>query len=187
MLRTLIPLILGTALAVPATAQVYLAKPRMVGGNSGPAYNYVCPNVEKGTAMDCYFDAVRHLYTMCKHVKSIEIIEYGIEKSSEGTNATKTEYCIDKQKGNIARPYEVALREVAISKESVVTLKGLHAYWIESLAGLRWVPGETDEDYNLRTGMVHPVLDERIDEIRIAVEEAREKSSAPRMQRVKGK
>ena len=35
-----------------------------------------CPN-DASTGLDCYLDAVVHLYTMCRHVKSIEIIEFG--------------------------------------------------------------------------------------------------------------
>ena len=74
---------------MPAGAQHYLARPQTIGGNPGPAHNYVCPNVESGTALNCYFDAVLHLYTMCRHVKSIEIIEHGYEKSDEGTNTAR--------------------------------------------------------------------------------------------------
>ena len=84
-------------LSVPARAEV-------IGGNPGPQYNYVCPNADGKGPLDCYFDAVLHLYTMCRHVKSIEIIEFGYEKSTEGTNGTKSEYCLDKQKLNITRP-----------------------------------------------------------------------------------
>ena len=63
----------------------------MIGGNPGPAYNYVCPNADGGPPLECYFDAVRHLYTMCRHVKSIEIIEWGFEKSQEGVNQAKSD------------------------------------------------------------------------------------------------
>jgi hypothetical protein len=105
-------------LSAPAFAQSYLAKPQVVGGNPGPAHNYVCPNVEAGGALDCYLDAVLHLYTMCRHVKSLEIIEYGYDKSGDGTNAAKSDSCITKQKGNIARPLQSALREVSGSKHA---------------------------------------------------------------------
>jgi len=37
-----------------------------------------------------------HLYTMCRHVKSIEIIEFGYEKSTDGFNGAKSEYCMIK-------------------------------------------------------------------------------------------
>jgi len=83
--------------AGPAPAQT-------IGGNPGPQYNYVCPHADGQPALECYFDAVQHLYTMCRNVKSIEIIEFGYEKSAEGTNSAKTEYCLDKQKQNIERP-----------------------------------------------------------------------------------
>ena len=48
---------------------------------------------------------------MCRNVKSIEVIEFGYEKSTEGTNGAKSESCLDKQKQNIARPYQAALKE----------------------------------------------------------------------------
>ena len=163
--------------AAPALAQAtqahYLARPQMVGGNPGPAHNYVCPNADGGPALDCFLDAVRHLYTMCKHVKSIEIIEFGLETSDVGTNTSKSEYCIDKQKANIARPYQAALKEATLSKQAVENLRGLYDYWLSSLAALKWRPGETDEDYGVRTGMVYPSLDEQIDQIRGLVTEVR--------------
>jgi hypothetical protein len=45
-----------------------------IGGNPGPEHNYVCPHSDGKPALDCYFDAVAHLYTMCRNVKSIEVI-----------------------------------------------------------------------------------------------------------------
>jgi hypothetical protein len=73
-----------------------------IGGNPGPQYNYICPHADGAGALDCYFDAVQHLYTMCRNVKSIEIIEFGYEDSIEGLNAAKYESCLDKQKLNMA-------------------------------------------------------------------------------------
>ena len=35
---------------------------------------------------------------MCRNVKSIEVIEFGYEKSQEGVNGAKSDYCVDKQK-----------------------------------------------------------------------------------------
>ena len=61
-----------------------------IGGNPGPEHNYVCPHSDGKPALDCYFDAVAHLYTMCRNVKSIEVIEFGYEKSTEGTNGSKS-------------------------------------------------------------------------------------------------
>ena len=156
----------AVAATVPAGAQSYLAKPQVVGGNPGPAHNYVCPNIEAGGALDCYLDAVLHLYTMCRHVKSIEIIEHGYDRSGEGTNTAKSDSCIVKQKGNIARPYQAALREVQGSKPAAESLKGLHDLWLNSLASLKWQAGESDEDYKVRTGFVYADFAERSDAIR---------------------
>ena len=47
------------------------ARAETIGGNPGPQHNYVCPNADGKGPLDCYFDAVLHLYTMCRHVKSI--------------------------------------------------------------------------------------------------------------------
>ena len=170
---------IATLVALPAAAQTpaYLAKPKVVGGNPGPAHNYVCPNADGGPALECYLDAVRHLYTMCKHVKSIEIIEHGYEQSDEGTNANKSAFCIDKQKANISSPYRAALKE-ATSKQAVEAIRSLQDFWLESLASLKWQPGESPEDYLVRTGIVYPSIDVQVDAIRVLVQEARELASA---------
>lgn len=160
---------LACTAALPAFAQSYLAKPQVVGGNPGPAHNYVCPNVEAGGALDCYLDAVLHLYTMCRHVKSIEILEHGYDRSAEGTNTAKSESCIAKQKGNIARPYQAAMRDVNASKQAADGLRSLHDVWLGALASLSWQPGESDEDYQVRTGFVYAELAERSDAVRESV------------------
>jgi len=163
----LLPIALVAAtLAVPAAAQSYLPQSRMIGGNPGPAHNYICPNADGGRALDCYLDAVRHLYTMCRHVKSIEIIEFGYEASDRGTNSAKSEYCVDKQKLNITRPYQAALREATVSKQAVDGVRGLHELWNASLVALKWRPGESDDDYKSRTAAVYAAIDERIVAIR---------------------
>lgn len=165
----LIAAALACAAALPAFAQSYLAKPQTVGGNPGPAHNYVCPNVESGGALDCYLDAVLHLYTMCRHVKSIEIIEHGYDRSDDDTNTAKSESCIVKQKGNIARPFQAATREVNASKQATEGLRSLHDLWLRALASLKWQPGESDEDYKVRTGFIYADFAERSDAIRESV------------------
>jgi hypothetical protein len=123
----------------------------MIGGNPGPQYNYICPNADNKPALDCFFDAVAHLYTMCKHVKSIEIIEYGYDKSTEGTNGAKSESCVIKQKLNITRPYQAALKLATPSAKAVDGLRALYASWLQALADLAWKPGESDDAYKART------------------------------------
>ena len=61
------------AVAPPAAAQKSDAAPK--------PDTYLCPNATGG-AVDCFLHAVEHLYTMCRQVKSIEIIEFGCEKRS---------------------------------------------------------------------------------------------------------
>ena len=87
---------------------------------------------------------------MCRQVKSIEIIEFGYEKSDEGTNGAKSEYCVDKHRLSIARPYQSALREATGSKAAVDGLRSLYDTWLKALGDLSWKPGETDEQYKAR-------------------------------------
>jgi hypothetical protein len=164
---------LAVAACLAALASPTADAQRMIGGNPGPAYNYVCPNADGGPPLDCYYDAVRHLYTMCRHVKSIEIIEWGYEKAQEGVNQAKSDYCIEKQRGNMVKPYRAALREAAISKQAVDGLKSLNEAWQLALVDLKWRQGETSDDYLTRT--VTPYLDfeERIDGIKLIVETVR--------------
>ena len=123
--------------------------------------NYICPN-NSDTGLDCYLDAVVHLYTMCRHVKSIEIIEFGYEKSTEGTNGAKSEYCVAKQKQNMARPYQSALRDAAISKQAVEAMQGLQDYWLNAMVQLGWRNGESDDAYKARTLEPYDKFKERI-------------------------
>ena len=158
---------LAALASAPADAQ------RVIGGNPGPAYNYVCPNADGGPPLDCYFDAVRHLYTMCRHVKSIEIIEWGYEKAQEGVNQAKSDYCIEKQRGNMVKPYRAALREASISKQAVDGLKSLNEAWQFALADLKWRTGETSDDYLTRTVTPYIDFEERIDGIQTIVDTVR--------------
>jgi hypothetical protein len=152
-----------------------------IGGNPGPQHNYVCPHADGQPALECYFDAVQHLYTMCRNVKSIEIIEFGYEKSMEGTNGTKSEYCLDKQKQNIASPFQAALKEAKRSKKVVEGLQGLHDTWLSAMTQLKWREGETDEAYKARVAKPYDDFNERIASIRTVVAEpAAAPKSAPK-------
>ena len=143
------------ALAAPAAAET-------IGGNPGPAHNYVCPNADGKPALECYFDAVPHLYTMCKHIKSIEIIEFGYEHSTEGTHAAKTESCVVKQKLSMAKPYQAALKDAAVSKQAVDAMHGLQDVWLAAMVALAWQTGESDDDYKARTLVPYEKFKERI-------------------------
>lgn len=147
------------AVGAPAGAQKKAADP-------APAQNYICPHTDDKSSLDCYFDAVPHLYTMCKHVKSIEIIEFGYEQATEGTHGAKSEYCIAKQTQNIAKPYQGALREAAISQQAAEALKSLQEYWVSSMTNLAWRSGESDADYKARTADPYERFKERIAGIR---------------------
>lgn len=158
--RLIVPLLLLPligAFAPAATAQKFQ-----------PGSNYICPN-NSDTGLDCYLDAVRHLYTMCRHIKSIEVIEFGYEKSQEGTNGAKSGYCVDKQKINITRPYNAALLEATPSKDAVNGLRTLQQLWLQALADLTWQAGESDEAYKTRVARPYVAFVEWGDSIRTAV------------------
>ena len=161
------------------TARDILPQYKAIGGNPGPQYNYICPNADGKPALDCYFDAVEHLYRMCSHVKSIEIIEFGYEKSEEGVNGAKSEYCIDKQKLNITRPYQAALREASISNQAVEGVRSLQEFWLDSLTKLKWKPGESDAEYKARVASPYVAFHERIEGIRKIVAIVKENTAAP--------
>jgi hypothetical protein len=169
----------SSAMAAEKAAASVLPQYKSIGGNPGPQYNYVCPNTDGKSGLDCYFDAVQHLYTMCRHVKSIEILEFGYEKSDEGVNAAKTDYCIDKQKLNITRPYQAALREASISKQAVEGLRSLQEFWLDALSQLKWKQGETDNDYKMRVAGLHDAFRERIEGIRKIVAIVKENTAPP--------
>jgi hypothetical protein len=166
------------ALAAEKTDSV-LPQYKSIGGNPGPQYNYVCPNTDGKGGLDCYFDAVQHLYTMCRHIKSIEVIEFGYEKSEEGVNGAKSEYCVDKQKLNITRPYQAALREASISTQAVEGVRSLQEFWLDALVKLKWKPGESDDEYKARVARPYDDFRERIDGIRKIVSIVKENTSPP--------
>jgi hypothetical protein len=128
---------------------------------------YICPTTAKGSAIECFLEAVPQTYTMCRQIKSIEIIEFGLKGAQEGVNGAKTEYCIDKHRLSITRPYHAALREAARSKEAVQSLRQLHDVWLESLAKLVPAPDEADETYKQRVIGPYAEFNERIKTIRI--------------------
>ena len=166
MSRLLALLLASTAFAAIGAASPALAQ------KADPApkpETYLCPHSD-ATAIDCYLDAVDHLYTMCRNVKSIEIIEFGYEKSDEGVNGAKTTYCIDKHGVTLKRVYQGAVRQAGKNKAVVEALHSLHEYWVASLGGLKWVPGESDAQYKARTGEPYGIFRERAMLVRSALE-----------------
>jgi len=161
----------AAALAATVLAAVVTpaAHAETIGGNPGPQHNYVCPNADGKGPLDCYFDAVLHLYTMCRHVKSIEIIEFGYEKSMEGFNGAKSEYCMVKQRINIIRPYQAALREATVSKQAVEGIRGLQEAFLDALDKLKWNEGESDDAYKTRVAHPYDDFKDRIEGIKKVV------------------
>src|SRR5258708_11735919 len=131
---------------------------------------YLCPPKTQGRGIDCFLEAVPQTYTMCRHIKSIEIIEFGLAGAQEGVHGAKTEYCIDKHKILIVRPYQAALREAARSKEEVQSVRQLYDAWLDSLAKLVPGPDETDDGYKQRVVRPYSDFNERIKAIRALAE-----------------
>jgi hypothetical protein len=137
---------------------------------------YLCPNAAGG-AIECFLDAVGHLYTMCRQVKSIEIIEFGYEKSTEGVNGAKSEYCVDKHKQSITRPFHLALREAGGSRAAADALRALHELWLSALGELRWKPGENDDEYKERVAKPYEIFRERALDVRAALQAPKGKAA----------
>jgi hypothetical protein len=165
MLRLLLPLLfIATAAAAPvASAQREPPAPK--------PESYLCPDAfNAGRAVDCFLNAVEHLYTMCRQVKSIEIIEFGYEKSDDGVNAAKSTYCVDKHKPAMTRLYIGATREAKYNKTASEELKVLHDWWIRALAELKWRPGESDEQYKVRIAQPYETFREHATLVRTALD-----------------
>jgi hypothetical protein len=163
MLRRLVPLVAIAALvAAPfANAQKEPPPPK--------PEHYLCPDAIGGDAITCFLNAVEHLYTMCRQVKSIEIIEFGYEKSDEGVNGAKSAYCVDKHKASIVKPYQAALREAGSNRPAAEGLRGLHDLWVKSVVELKWKPGESDEQYKRRIAQPYDEFRERAGAVRTAL------------------
>jgi hypothetical protein len=127
---------------------------------------YICPTQLHGSGFDCFLEAVPQTYTMCRQIKSIEIIEFGLTGAQEGVNGAKTEYCIDKHRLTITRPYQAALRESASNKDTVKDLSKLYETWLASLAQLVPTAGETDDAYKQRVMRPYSEFSEQIKSIR---------------------
>ena len=138
---------------------------------------YICPTQLHGSGIDCFLEAIPQTYTMCRQIKSIEIIEFGLTGAQEGVNGAKTEYCIDKHRLTITRPYQAALREATRNKEEVEGISKLYDTWLASLAQLVPVAGESDEVYKQRVMRPYGEFNEQIKKIR-ALEKAPAKPAA---------
>lgn len=161
--RRCIPVLFAVAaLALPAPAAAQKAD------RAPKPDTYLCPNAS-GAGVDCFLDAVNHLYTMCRQVKSIEIIEFGYEKSTDGVNGAKSEYCVDKHRQSMMRPLQSALREAAGSRAAIDALRALHDLWLSALGELRWKPGENDDEYKERVAKPYETFRERALSIRAAL------------------
>jgi len=170
-----LPLVLACTLGALIAAPVASAQSDAA---AAQPERYICPNATGPKAIDCFVNAVEHLYTMCRQVKSIEIIEFGYEKSDEGVNGAKSEYCVDKHKVSMTRPYQAALREATGTKTAVDRLRGLYDSWLKSLHDLKWKPGESDAEYKERIALPYALFSEQAGAVRVALDDAAAKTKA---------
>lgn len=133
---------------------------------------YICPTAAQSSGLNCFLEAVPQTYTMCREIKSIEIIEFGLAGAQEGVNGAKTESCIDKHKLLIVRPYQAALRESAHSKEMVQKLRVLYDLWLDSLGKLVPAPGETDAVYKQRVVAPYDAFSVQIKALHVLAEQS---------------
>ena len=145
---------------------------------------YICPTKTQGTGIECFLEAIPQTYTMCRHIKSIEVIEFGLNGAQEGVNGAKTESCIEKHKLSMTRPYQAALREAARNQDEVVGLRKLYDTWLESLAKLAPAVGESDEGYKRRVIDPYGEFNQQIKYIQAIADRAPEvaapKAAAPK-------
>ena len=127
---------------------------------------YICPTKTQGSGLECFLEAIPQTYTMCRHVKHIEVLEFGLSGAQEGTNGAKTESCIEKHKLLITRPYQAALREAARNKDEVIGVRKLYDTWLESLDKLVPAKGESDDGYRQRVVGPYGEFNEQIAKIR---------------------
>lgn len=125
-----------------------------------PSAEYVCPHASRISAIGCFLDAVDHLYTVCRQVKAIELLEFGFARGEQGANGLKSAYCRGKQKITLPPYFEAAQREaLAMSScEAVVGLNDLYIVWSTAMAGLRQQPNETEDDYRRRIAVPYPAF-----------------------------
>ncbi len=162
---------LSFCLAALAAVAAFVSPTPAAAQKFQPGSPYICPNNDR-TGLDCYLDAVTHLYTMCRHVKGIEIIEFGHAKAQEGVNGAKSDYCVEKQKINITRPYQAALREATPWRESIESLQTLQQFWLEAMVSLRWQAGEAADLYEDRVNRIYDELSYKIESVRLGLNTA---------------
>ncbi|MEP6943046.1 MAG: hypothetical protein ABI981_08930 [Betaproteobacteria bacterium] len=127
---------------------------------------YICPTKTQGSGLECFLEAIPQTYTMCRHIKHIEVIEFGLGGAQEGNHGAKTESCIEKHKLSMTRPYQAALREAARNKDEVVGVRKLYDTWLESLGKLAPATGESDEGYRTRVSIPYGEFNTQIAKIR---------------------
>jgi hypothetical protein len=129
---------------------------------------YICPGASEGSGLDCFLEAVVQTYTMCRQVKSIEVIEFGLQGAQEGVNGAKTDSCIEKHKLSVAVPYQAALRQAGPRSDTGDRVRKLHDHWLQSLANLIPAPEDTDDGYKQRVVRPYGEFNDEIKAIRVA-------------------
>ncbi|MDR2244817.1 MAG: hypothetical protein LBE15_05355 [Burkholderiales bacterium] len=138
--------------AIPASQQ---PASQEIAVSAQPSADFVCPNDARISAIGCFLGAVEHLYTVCRQVKSIELLEFGFDQAEEGPNSLKSEFCRRKQKASLPTYLEAAQREAQVmsSCEAVYILNDLYTVWSAAMTGLRLRPSEAEAEYQQRIAL----------------------------------
>ncbi|MDR2173546.1 MAG: hypothetical protein LBE32_05015 [Burkholderiales bacterium] len=136
----------------PISQQSASQEAEQVAVSAQPSADFVCPHASKISAIGCFLAAVEHLYTVCRQVKSIELLEFGFDQAEEEPNSLKSEFCRRKQKASLPSYLEAAQREAQVmsSCDAVYILNDLYTVWDAAMTGLRLRPSETEAEYQRR-------------------------------------
>ena len=50
---------------------------------------YICPTMHQGSGTDCFLEAIPQTYTMCRQIKSIEVLPVDAEPSAHGLDVSR--------------------------------------------------------------------------------------------------
>ena len=104
---------------------------------------------------------------MCRHVKSIEIIEFGYEKIDRRHQRRQVRVLRRQAPALDHPPLSIGAEGGHAQPRRPSTASArLQELWLKSLAELKWVPGESDEQYKARVAKPYEIFSERATAVR---------------------
>ena len=130
-----------------------LSRPPRIGARpSTTSIHYICPTTPTAAGIDCFLDAVPHTYTMCRHVKSIEIIEFGYDRRA-GRRQRRQDRVLHRQaqaSDHAALPGGVARSRARQARRCEGLRKPVRRPGSTALPSSTPEPDEIDADYKQR-------------------------------------